>query len=299
MSPATGLSRYWIAIYLMLGMVWGTSFLFLRTATQSIGPLPTAWARVTLAALCLLPILAWKGQLTQMVRLWKPMMMMGMLNSGLPFLFYSYAVQSLPISMTSVLNATTPLLTALIAWVWLGERLNSARTVGLLLGLLGVAMLTWRAPGGVSFAAGGLGLPMLACLMAASCYGLSSSFNQRYLSQVPPLVSATGSLLGASLGLLVPALWFWPDHGPSPRAWMALGALAVFCTALAYLWFFWLVRHIGAARSSTVIFLVPVVSTSLGMLLLDEEVTLWMVGCASLVLLGTALSIGLLRWPRR
>jgi drug/metabolite transporter (DMT)-like permease len=298
-TQASGGTRGWLPIYLMLGLVWGTSFLFLRTAAQSMGPLPTAWGRVTLAALCLLPLLAWKGQLTQMIRLWKPMIVMGMLNSGLPFLCYSYAVQSLPISMTSVLNATTPLLTALIAWAWLGERLNSSRAFGLLLGLVGVALLTWRAPGDVSLSDGGLGLPMLACLMATTSYGLSSSFNQRYLSQVPPLVSATGSQLGASLGLLVPALWSWPDHAPSAQAWMALGALSVFCTALAYLWFFWLMGRIGAARSSTVIFMVPVVSTTLGMLLLDEEITPWMMGCASLILLGTALSLGLLRWPRR
>lgn len=284
-------------MYLLLGLVWGTSFLFLHTAAPSLGAVPTAWGRVTLAALCLLPLLGWRGQLVEMIRLWRPMLVMGMLNSGIPFLCYSYALQSISTGMASVLNATTPLFAALIAWAWLGERPNLSRALGLLIGLVGVVLLILGAPGGLSFDPAGMGLPMLACLTATSSYGFGSSFNQRYLREVSPLVSATGSQVGASLGLLLPACWAWPDHSPGADAWLALGALSVFCTALAYLWFFWLIGRIGAARTTTVIFLVPVVATTLGVVLLDEAVSVRMLGCAVLILLGTALSSGLLR-PR-
>jgi drug/metabolite transporter (DMT)-like permease len=288
---ATGTPRQWLPVFVLLGSVWGTSFLFLQIAVPTMGPIPTAWVRVTLAALCLLPIVLWRHQGLELIRLYKPMIFMGLLNSGIPFLCYSYALQHITTGMASVLNATTPLFTALIAWAWLGERPDLARAMGLLLGLTGIGLLTLRSPEGL---AGGQGWALLACLMATTCYGVASNFNQRHLHAVPPLVSAAGSQAGASLGLLLPAYWTWPATPPSLQAWLALAALAVFCTALAYLWFFWLMARIGAARTSTVIFLVPVVATTLGVVLLDEPLSAWMVGCAALILLGTALSNGLL-----
>ncbi len=291
MSGTPGATRHWWPVFLLLGGVWGTSFLFLQIAVPTMGPVPTAWVRVTLAALCLLPLVLWRGQGLEMVRRAKPLILMGVLNSGIPFLCYSYALQHITTGLASVLNATTPLFTALIAWAWLGERPNLARVFGLLLGLSGIALLMWRSPDGLS---GGHGWALLACLIATSCYGLASNFNQRHLREVPPLVSAAGSQAGASVGLLLPACWTWPSTPPSLHAWLALAALAVFCTALAYLWFFWLMARIGAARTSTVIFLVPVVATTLGVVLLDEPLSVWMLGCAGLILLGTALSSGLL-----
>ena len=291
MSGATGAPRHWLPVFLLLGSVWGTSFLFLQIAVPTMGPIPTAWVRVTLAALCLMPLVLWRGHGRAMVGLYKPMIFMGLLNSGIPFLCYSYALQHITTGMASVLNATTPLFTALIAWAWLGERPNLARVLGLLLGLSGIALLMRHSPGGLS---GGHGWALLACLTATSCYGVASNFNQRHLREVPPLVSAAGSQAGASLGLLLPAYWTWPSEPPSINAWLALATLAVFCTALAYLWFFWLMARIGAARTSTVIFLVPVVATTLGVVVLDEPVSAWMLGCAALILLGTALSSGLL-----
>lgn len=290
-----GASRHWVPVFVLLGSVWGTSFLFLQMAVPTMGPIPTAWVRVTLAALCLLPLVLWRGQGMTMVRLYKPMLLMGVMNSGIPFLCYSYALQHITTGMASVLNATTPLFTALIAWAWLGEKPNLARALGLLLGLTGIVLLTLQSPEGL---AGGHGWALLACLTATSCYGWASNFNQRHLRDVPPLVSAAGSQAGASLGLLLPACWTWPSTPPSLTAWLALVALAVFCTALAYLWFFWLMGRIGAARTSTVIFLVPVVATTLGVVVLGEPLSFWMLGCAGLILFGTALSSGLLA-PRR
>ena len=291
MNGVAGTSRHWVPVFVLLGSVWGTSFLFLQIAVPTMGPIATAWVRVTLAALCLLPLVLWRGQGLVMVRLYKPMILMGLLNSGIPFLCYSYALQHITTGMASVLNATTPLFTALIAWAWLGERPNLARALGLLLGLSGIALLSLHDPDALS---GGHGWALLACLTATSCYGVASNFNQRHLRDVPPLVSAAGSQAGASVGLLLPAVWTWPSTPPSLNAWLALAALAVFCTALAYLWFFWLMARIGAARTSTVIFLVPVVATTLGVVLLGEPLSAWMLGCAGLILLGTALSSGLL-----
>ena len=291
MNGVTGASRHWLPVFVLLGSVWGTSFLFLQIAVPTMGPIPTAWVRVTLAALCLLPLVLWRGQGLVMIRLYKPMVFMGVLNSGIPFLCYSYALQHITTGMASVLNATTPLFTALVAWAWLGERPNLARALGLLIGLSGIALLMLQAPGALS---GGSGWALLACLTATSCYGVASNYSQRYLRDVPPLVLAAGSQAGASVGLLLPAVWTWPIEPPSLNAWLALAALAVFCTALAYLWFFWLMARIGAARTSTVIFLVPVVATTLGVLLLGEPLSAWMLGCAGLILLGTALSSGLL-----
>ncbi len=143
------------------------------------------------------------------------------------------------------------------------------------------------------------GWAVLACLLACLCYGISASFTKRYLSGLPPLVTATGSQLGATLGLLVPSLWLWPDHTPSTPAWMALVAVGVLCTGLAYILFFRLIEQAGPARALAVTFVIPVFGVMYGVVLLGESVTPWMVLCGLVIVCGTALSAGLVTLPKR
>jgi drug/metabolite transporter (DMT)-like permease len=132
-----------------------------------------------------------------------------------------------------------------------------------------------------------------ACLVATFCYGISGSFTKRYLQNVPSLVTTTGSLWGASLGLGIPALLAWPDVAPSLHAWAALGIAGLMCTALAYVLFFRLMTRTGPARAMTVTYLIPVFANLLGVIFLDEVVTHWMMGCAVVIVAGTALASGL------
>ena len=133
---------------------------------------------------------------------------------------------------------------------------------------------------------------MFACL----CYGIAASFTRRYLGGVPSLVLATGSQLGASVVLVPLAWWFWPDHAVSAKAWVALLALGIVCTGVAYVLYFRLIERAGPAKALSVTFAIPVFAVAYGVVLLGETVTLWMVVCALIILLGTSLSAGLIRW---
>ncbi len=112
---------------------------------------------------------------------------------------------------------------------------------------------------------------------------------------VNPLATATGSQIGAFLGLALPALWFWPSHTPSLHAWGALVVMAVICTAVAYVLYFRLIEAAGPARALTVTFMIPVFAIIYGALFLGEDITLWMVVCGCVIVCGTALSSGLLK----
>jgi drug/metabolite transporter (DMT)-like permease len=142
-------------------------------------------------------------------------------------------------------------------------------------------------------------LAMGACLLATLCYGLAASFTKRHLSGVHPMATAAGSQIGASLALAVPTIWFWPTPAVSPTAWWAVLALGLLCTAVAYVLFFRIIETAGPAKALTVTFLVPVFALFYGVLFLSETITGWTLLCGAVILLGTGLSTGLIRWPAR
>jgi drug/metabolite transporter (DMT)-like permease len=167
------------------------------------------------------------------------------------------------------------------------------------IGFAGVAMLAWD---GASFKPGASGIAsgwaILACLLATFCYGVSASFTKRYLSGVPPLVAAAGSQLGASLGLAVPAAWFWPAQMPGAGAWLASLVLGVVCTGLAYILYFRIIEQAGPSRALAVTFMVPVFASVYGLVLLGEVITTRMLACGAVLVCGTALATGLVSWRR-
>jgi len=288
--------RTWLTEFVLLGAIWGASFLFTRLGAAEFGALPTAGLRVGIAALFLLPLMLLRGQRQTLSKHWKKIFLLGMLNSGIPFALYAYALLSISTGLSSLLNATVPLFGALVAWLWLKDRPHGMKILGLLIGFVGVAMLAW---GKASFKPNAAGLTtgwaVLACLGACLCYGISASFTKRYLGGVPSLVIASGSQLGATIGLALPTLWLWPSQTPSTTAWLALLAVGVLCTGVAYVLFFRLIDKVGAAGSLTVTFLIPVFAVFYGVVFLGESVTAWMLICGAVILLGTALSMGLLK----
>lgn len=287
----------WLLDFVLLAAIWGASFLFTRLGATEFGVLPTAGLRVSIAALFLLPLLVARGQLPALRAHWKKIFFLGMLNSGIPFALYAFALLSISTGLSSLLNATVPLFGALVAWLWLKDRPHGLKIAGLLIGFAGVAMLAW---GKASFKPNASGLvtgwAVLACLGACLCYGLSASFTKRYLSGQPSLVIATGSQVGATLGLALPTLWFWPSQTPSATAWLALLAVGVLCTGIAYVLFFRLIDKVGAASSLTVTFLIPVFAVIYGVLFLGESVTAWMLVCGAVILCGTALSMDVFKF---
>ncbi|WHZ12842.1 MAG: Permease of the drug/metabolite transporter (DMT) superfamily [Burkholderiaceae bacterium] len=280
--------------FLLLSATWGASFLFLDLAALEFGPVATAALRVAIASLVLLPLLLRRGLGPQLLRLWKPLLIVGLLSYAIPFAMFSYAVLAIPTGLTAVLNATTPLFGALVAWVWLSEQLDLSRVTGLVIGFAGVALLAWQRiePGVGDAASQGALLAIAACLVACLCYGFAASYTKRYLSGVAPLLTAGGSLLFSAIALAPLALLTWPAQMPGARAWGAVAAVGLLCTAFAYVRFFRLIERAGPARALTVTFVVPVFAIVYGMLFLGERVNGWMLLCALVIVCGTALSTG-------
>lgn len=282
------------AEFLLLAALWGSSFLFMRLGAAEFGTWATAGMRVAVASAFLGPILWWRGRWPDLRRHAAPILFVGLLNSALPFALYAYALQSLSTGLTAILNATAPLMGALVAWWWLRDRPGAVRGLGLAIGFLGVALLSWDK---IGLHAGNSRWAVLACLGATFCYGLSASFSKKYLSTVHPLAMATGSQFGAALVLAWPTLHYWPSVWPGATAWSALAALGILCTGIAYILFFRLIDKAGPSKAMTVTFLVPVFALLYGALLLDEPVTLQMLLGGLIVLGGVALALGLAK-PR-
>ncbi len=283
-----------------LAALWGASFLFMRLGAAEFGPVVLSTLRVGIAALALLPLLLWQGQAGALRANWRAIAIVGVVNSAFPFVLFSVAALAINAGLSAIFNATAPLWGALIAWAWLGDRLSRMRVVGLAIGFAGVVWLAWDK---ASFKPGEHGVStvvaIVACLAATLCYGFGANYAKRKLDRVPPLAVATGSQISASVALVLPALWLWPAEAPGATAWASVIGLALLCTAVAYLLYFRLIAHLGAARAITVTFLIPVFGLIWGAIFLGERLTPAMVfGCA-VILLGTALTTGVLKGPVR
>jgi drug/metabolite transporter (DMT)-like permease len=256
-----------IAELLLLAALWGGSFLFMRIAAPVLGPVWLIELRVLLAGLALLPIVIRLGLWQEMRQKTTPLLVMGGINSALPFLLLAFASISLPAGFTSILNATTPLFGLGVAFYWLKESLTLNRAIGAVLGLAGVAGL-----------------------LAALMYALAAAYAKQHLSGVSAVVAATGSQLGAAI-LLFPLLPFTVPHtSPSTTVILAVIGLAFLSTSLAYILYFRLIKTIGSTRALTVTYLIPLFAMFWGAMVLQEPVTPSMgIGCG-LILLGTAIA---------
>lgn len=281
--------------FILLAAIWGGSFLLMKMGASEFGPFATAFLRVLLATVFLLPLLLWRGQWAALRAKWRPALLVGVLSSGAPFVLFGFAVLHINTGLASIMNATTPLWAALVAWLWLHDRPTRIRLLGLAIGFAGVAALAWDS---ATFKAGAAspGMAVLATLAATLCYGIAASCAKKYLTGLPPLASATGSQVGAMLFLLVPAAMHLPAQNPSNTAWLAIVLLALFCTALAYILFFRIIAAAGPANASAVTFLIPVFGVGYGALFLSEAVTLGMLVCGAIIVLGTALSTGFVNY---
>jgi len=293
---ATDQGKPWAFDFILLAAVWGASFLFMRFGVVEFGPFATAGVRVAIASAFLLPFLLYKGLRPSLLLNWKHVFFVGVLNSAIPFVCFSFALLSITTGLSSMLNATVPLFGALVAWFWLHDKPTRTSTLGLLVGFIGAAMLAWD-QAGVKAGASGIApvWAVLAGLLACACYAVSASYTRRFLADVPPLVIATGSQIGAMLSLTLPALWFRPQQMPSVSAWTALLAVGVVSSGIAYILFFRLIANAGPSRALSVTYVVPVFAVIYGLFFLGERVTPWMLVCGAVIVTGTALSTSLFK----
>lgn len=278
----------------ILAALWGGSFLFMRIATPEFGPVALIALRVGIAALFLTPILLFRSGFTPLRGKWRSIFVVGALNSALPFCLFAFSTLHLTGGFTSILNATAPLWGALIAWVWLGDRLSRSRTVGLLVGFAGVLVLV-QGKLGVRIEGGALAVP--AALLATLSYGIAANYTKQTLTGVDPLAVATGSQITAAALLLWPAILLWPDQPISTTAWLALLVMAIASTGIAYVLYFRLIASVGPARAISVTYLIPLFGVLWGSLFLDEALSPNMIFGGAIILIGTALATGVARLP--
>ena len=283
-----------LAALLLLGALWGASFLFMRMGANQFGGMALAGMRAIGAALCSIPLLASRERIAELRANWWPVTLIGLSNSALPFVLFSYAAQSLPAGLSAIFDAVAPLLVAASGWLWLGEKLDASRASGLLIGLVGVV---WLIGGSMGLGHGGaaVGWAMAACVGANVCYTFGAHYSQRRMRTVTPLTVAIGSQFAAAIMLLPFTVWMWPAKMPGVPAWLAMLGLAAACTSLAYVLFYRLLAHVGSARAMAVLYLIPVFGVIWGAMFLGETVTLAMAGGCAVILIGVALTTGMLR----
>lgn len=283
---------------LLLAALWGASFLFMRLSAPEFGPMAMAALRCLGAALFLWPILLLQGHGQTLRTHWRAIAWLGIVNSALPFVLYGVALLAINAGLSAIFNAATPLWAAAIGAVWLRERLGPTRVLGLAIGLAGVIGLAWDKAG---FAANEHGisaaLAIAACLAATLSYGYGANYAKKRLAGVSSMAMATGSQLSAATVLAVPAWLQRPHAMPGITAWVSLASLALLCTGVAYILYFRLIAHIGATSASAVTFVIPVFAAGFGWLFLDERLSPSMIVCGGVILLGTALAMGV--WPRQ
>lgn len=278
-----------IALLLILSALWGGSFLFMRMAASVVGPAWLMLARVGLAAIFLWGVALWFKRRLQPLRYWRHYLMFGFFNAALPFLLFAFAAQTISVSLLSILNATAPMWAAVIAVLWTKAELSLIKWFGMGVGLAGVAVLagleSMTLPAGGMWAIG-------AGLAAALSYGIAINY-AHVAPDVDPFSNAHGSMWAATLVMIPVALATpVPADVPMVPIGLAVLALGLLCSGVAYLIFFRLIADFGGVSALTVTFLIPVFGTLWGAWLLGEPVTWATASGGFLVLVGTALVTG-------
>lgn len=273
---------------IVLGAIWGASFMLMRIAAPEFGIFVMVEIRALLAALILLPFVVWLKQTSEMFTHWRHVIVVGLLNTAIPFCFFAYGSLHLPSALTALLNGTAGIFGALLAWLWLRETISHAAKIGFACGVVGVYLLSYESLNlkGVTL------MPVFACLIATFCYGVAICYFKKYLTGAKPLAVAAGSQLVSAVVLLPLVVMYPVTTMPSLEAWGAVLFLAVVCTGIAYMMYFNLIGKIGASKAIYVGYIVPVFGLIWGSWLLDETISQLMLLGAVVILLGVILTSG-------
>ncbi len=278
-------------IFVLLGALWGASFLFLRIAAPDFGAALSAELRVGLAWLALWALVqVWPWAKAQSALRggvgWRVYALIGLLNSALPFALYGLAALVLPAGYMAILNALVPLWGGLLAIRFLNEPLRPKLIIGVALAATGVSLMVQLGPLDLTPK---VLLGVLACMGATLCYAIAGILTKRLLSHASGYANAQHSLFFATCWLLPFGLWQAPAAQPTTASWLSVLALALASTSLAYLIFFRLIRDLGPIRATSVTFLIPAFGVLWGVIFLGEPLTVGMLMGFGLVLSASIL----------
>lgn len=278
------MSRRGWALFIAMGLIWGIPYLLIKVAVEDLSPSTLVLARTGIGGLLLLPLAASRGLLRPVLPFWRPLLAYSVIEICLPWVLLGYAEQHLSSSLTGLLVAAVPLVGAVLVKVTGHEVMGSRRVVGLLVGFAGVAALV-----GFDVGTSSPG-PVAAVGLVAIFYALGPLILARHLAHLPGLGVVTASLLVTAVIYIPFGVGQRPDHAPGGDTVLAVIALAVVCTAIAFLAFFELIAEVGPSRATVITYVNPAVALVLGVLVLDEHVTLATGAGFALILLGSVLA---------
>jgi drug/metabolite transporter (DMT)-like permease len=290
----------WQAWFVLLALIWGCSFWWIKLGLTFLSPVQVAFGRTALGAAALLLILvASRARLPRSRRTWGHLLVVGLLMNAIPATLFAYGETQVSSVLAGIINATTPLATlTVVLLAYREEPVTRERVAGLGIGFVGVLVVigAWEGLGSSDV------LGIAACLAAVACYGIGYPYTRRHLASLPegPISMATGQVaVGALVLLPLVALVSGPGVPPAPDALLAMLGLGVLGSGVAYVLSYRIVAVAGSTTTSTVTYLTPVVAVVVGTVFLSEPITWHEPVGAAIVLLGVAASQGRMRLRRR
>ena len=272
-------NKYWILITI-LGAVWGSAFMFIKIATPELGPIALVNIRLAVAGLIFIPFLLQQKYLKHFRRNFKNILVLSVINTALPFSLFAYASLESSSNMLSILNGTTAIMAVVISTIWLKIRLNFFQIMGVFIGLFGIIVLANPDNVYISMKA------TIFCLSAAFCYALSANYIQKFAYKTNTIVLIGWSLVIASV-LLLPITFFnLPSQFPSNNVIFSILWLGVISTGVAFLGYVRLIEKVGAVKTATVAYFIPVFGVIWGYVFLGEPITLQILIGMILILIG-------------
>ena len=270
--------RYWVVLT-FLGAVWGSAFIFIKVAAPEFGAIGLVQARLTIASLVFIPILLRKKYLILLKPAWKHSLVLAVTNNAIPFSLFSYGSFGADSNILAILNATTAFNTMIIALLWLGEKVTLKQIFGLVLGFIGVIILVNPESSSTSI------ISALFCLIGAACYSFSTVFIQKYSEKTDKMVLIGWSIIFSCFIMIPFTLLNLPPQIPSANALLSATWLGSISTGLAFFGYVYLIEKIGAVKTSTVAYFLPVFGIIWGALFLNEVITGGIIlGCATILI---------------
>ena len=270
--------RYWVVLT-FLGAVWGSAFIFIKVAAPEFGAIGLVQARLTIASLVFIPILLRKKYLILLKPAWKHSLVLAVTNNAIPFSLFSYGSFGADSNILAILNATTAFNTMIIALLWLGEKVTLKQIFGLVLGFIGVIILVNPESSSTSI------ISALFCLIGAACYSFSTVFIQKFSEKTDKMVLIGWSIIFSCFIMIPFTLLNLPPQIPSANALLSATWLGSISTGLAFFGYVYLIEKIGAVKTSTVAYFLPVFGIIWGALFLNEVITGGIIlGCATILI---------------
>ncbi len=271
--------KYWL-ILSILGAVWGSAFIFIKIAAPEFGAVGLVQTRLLIASLVFLPVLFTKKYFNLLKPAWKHSLVLAVTNNAIPFTLFSFGSFGADSNILAILNATTAFNTMIIAFLWLGEKVTTKQIFGLILGFIGVIILVNPESSSTSI------FSAILCLIGAACYSFSTVFIQKYSNNTDKFVLIGWSIVFSCIIMIPITLLNLPSEIPSSRAILSAIWLGSISTGLAFFGYVYLIEQIGAVKTSTVAYFLPIFGIIWGAVFLKEIITLGIISGCITILIG-------------